>query len=272
MRSTALPALRRTRSDDPSSELCRGVSSGGEQPDGRRGPMQPERRPLGGMGRQNSGEGQMSSGTKRFELRGINHLALVCRDMEVTVDFYTNVLGMPLVKTIELPAGMGQHFFFDCGGGDCLAFFWFPERSRRRARRERTGRPARPGRPDQRHRIHEPCRLRRCTREDRGVPGSAHCRRDRLHRDRQPRRLRVGYQRRDALGGLRPEHLLPRSRRHPPRVRLLDARLRPHRRHALPRSGGVSGCLDRPGDATGSDQDETIQPIDLSEPVSPSPV
>jgi catechol 2,3-dioxygenase-like lactoylglutathione lyase family enzyme len=44
-----------------------------------------------------------------------------------TVDFYTNVLGMRLVKTIELPAGMGQHFFFDCGGGDCLAFFWFPD-------------------------------------------------------------------------------------------------------------------------------------------------
>ena len=61
-----------------------------------------------------------------FELRGINHLALVCSDMERTVDFYTNVLGMPLVKTIELPQNMGQHFFFDIGGGDCLAFFWFP--------------------------------------------------------------------------------------------------------------------------------------------------
>ena len=66
-------------------------------------------------------------GAAPFELGGINHLALVCRDMARTVDFYTNVLGMPLVKTIELPAGMGQHFFFDCGGGDCLAFFWFPE-------------------------------------------------------------------------------------------------------------------------------------------------
>jgi catechol 2,3-dioxygenase-like lactoylglutathione lyase family enzyme len=62
-----------------------------------------------------------------FELRGVNHLALVCRDMARTVDFYTNVLGMPLVRTIELPVGMGQHFFFDCGGGDTLAFFWFPE-------------------------------------------------------------------------------------------------------------------------------------------------
>ena len=62
----------------------------------------------------------------KFELRGINHLALVCKDMARTVDFYTNVLGMPLVKTIELPMDMGQHFFFDCGGGDCVAFFWFP--------------------------------------------------------------------------------------------------------------------------------------------------
>ena len=62
-----------------------------------------------------------------FEYRGVNHLALVCSDMARTVDFYSNVLGMPLVKTIELPAGMGQHFFFDCGGGDTLAFFWFPD-------------------------------------------------------------------------------------------------------------------------------------------------
>ncbi len=62
-----------------------------------------------------------------FELGGVNHLALVCRDMGRTVAFYEGVLGMPLVKTIELPAGLGQHFFFDCGGGDHLAFFWFPD-------------------------------------------------------------------------------------------------------------------------------------------------
>ena len=62
----------------------------------------------------------------QFELGGLNHLALVCSDMERTVDFYTNVLGMPLIKTIELPTGMGQHFFFDIGNGDCIAFFWFP--------------------------------------------------------------------------------------------------------------------------------------------------
>ena len=62
-----------------------------------------------------------------FELGGVHHLALVCHDMARTVEFYRDVLGMPLTKTIELPAGMGQHFFFDCGGGDQLAFFWFPD-------------------------------------------------------------------------------------------------------------------------------------------------
>ncbi|MFC4587786.1 VOC family protein [Sphaerisporangium corydalis] len=62
-----------------------------------------------------------------FELRGVNHLALVCSDMRRTVEFYSEVLGMPLIKTIELPLGWGQHFFFDCGGGNALAFFWFPD-------------------------------------------------------------------------------------------------------------------------------------------------
>src|SRR5690349_6149840 len=47
------------------------------------------------------------------KVRGLNHLALVCSDMARTVDFYTNVLGFPLVKTVDLPGGRGQHFFFD---------------------------------------------------------------------------------------------------------------------------------------------------------------
>ena len=71
--------------------------------------------------------GPMTAKNHEFELRGVNHLALVCRDMERTVDFYCNVLGMPLVKTIDLPFGSGQHFFFDMGNGDSLAFFWFPD-------------------------------------------------------------------------------------------------------------------------------------------------
>ncbi|MDE2485821.1 MAG: VOC family protein [Alphaproteobacteria bacterium] len=61
-----------------------------------------------------------------MKTKGINHLALVCRDMAETVRFYTEALGMPLVKTVALPGG-GQHFFFDCGGGSLLAFFWWAD-------------------------------------------------------------------------------------------------------------------------------------------------
>ena len=62
---------------------------------------------------------------QKFDIRGVNHIALVSSDMARTVRFYRDVLGMPLVKTIEMPGG-AQHFFFDIGNDDCLAFFWFP--------------------------------------------------------------------------------------------------------------------------------------------------
>lgn len=62
----------------------------------------------------------------KFEIKGVNHLALVCADMERTVKFYTEVLGLPLVKTLDIPGG-GQHFFFDVSDGSGLAFFWFPD-------------------------------------------------------------------------------------------------------------------------------------------------
>lgn len=69
----------------------------------------------------------MPATNSQFEFKGVNHLALVCKDMARTVEFYRDVLGMPLVKTIDLPGGRGQHFFFDMGNGDSLAFFWFPQ-------------------------------------------------------------------------------------------------------------------------------------------------
>lgn len=67
---------------------------------------------------------------KRFETRGINHLAIVCKNMARTVHFYRDVLGFPLIKTVEVPAdepGLGgmQHFFFDIGSNSSLAFLWY---------------------------------------------------------------------------------------------------------------------------------------------------
>ena len=61
-----------------------------------------------------------------FEFMGINHLAPTCRDMKETVDFYSGVLGMPLICTTA--AGpTDQVFFFDAGNGTCLAFMWSPD-------------------------------------------------------------------------------------------------------------------------------------------------
>ncbi len=61
-----------------------------------------------------------------FELMGINHLAPTCRDMRETVDFYSGILGMPLIATTA--AGpTDQVFFFDAGNGTSLAFMWSPD-------------------------------------------------------------------------------------------------------------------------------------------------
>ncbi|MBD2616068.1 VOC family protein [Nostoc punctiforme FACHB-252] len=62
---------------------------------------------------------------KEFQLQNINHLALVCKDVATTVDFYSNTLGLSLLKVMEMPND-GKHFFFDIGNGGTLAFFWFP--------------------------------------------------------------------------------------------------------------------------------------------------
>ena len=66
----------------------------------------------------------MAEASSQIKLNGLHHLALVCKDMERTVAFYTQVLGLTLKKGFDLP-GYGQHFFFDMGNGSELAFFWF---------------------------------------------------------------------------------------------------------------------------------------------------
>ena len=62
----------------------------------------------------------------KFAISGLHHLALVCKDMDRTIHFYHDILGMPLIKTIDIPNGRGLHFFFDVGNGASLAFFYFP--------------------------------------------------------------------------------------------------------------------------------------------------
>ena len=73
--------------------------------------------------------------------RGVHHLALNTDDMKLTVDFYSGVLGMPLIHAMRVPPGLGtgsgnrgnppfenlRHYFFDMGNDSTVAFFEIPK-------------------------------------------------------------------------------------------------------------------------------------------------
>jgi glyoxylase I family protein len=59
--------------------------------------------------------------------RGIHHAALICSDVEQTIQFYDGLLGFPLVELTENRDYPGSsHFFFDLGNKTLLGFFDFP--------------------------------------------------------------------------------------------------------------------------------------------------
>ena len=73
--------------------------------------------------------------------RGIHHLALCTDDIKATIDFYVDVLGMPIVHAMRVPLGLGtgpdnrgnppyeriRHYFFNMGNDSLLAFFEIPK-------------------------------------------------------------------------------------------------------------------------------------------------
>ena len=59
--------------------------------------------------------------------RGVHHMALICSDVEQTIQFYQDLLGFPLVELMENRDYKGStHLFFDIGNDNLLAFFDFP--------------------------------------------------------------------------------------------------------------------------------------------------
>jgi glyoxylase I family protein len=59
--------------------------------------------------------------------RGVHHMALICSDVEQTIQFYQELLGFPLVELMENRDYKGStHLFFDIGNDNLLAFFDFP--------------------------------------------------------------------------------------------------------------------------------------------------
>src|SRR5215475_8173092 len=60
---------------------------------------------------------------------GVDYLALICSDLDKTIRFYTEVLGMRLTKVMaNRDEPTSTHIFLDMGGGNQLAFFDFPEK------------------------------------------------------------------------------------------------------------------------------------------------
>nr|WP_211177179.1 VOC family protein [Pseudonocardia acidicola] len=60
-------------------------------------------------------------------VRGVHHIALICRDVEETIRFYQELLGFPLAELVENRDYAGSsHFFFDIGNRNLLGFFDFP--------------------------------------------------------------------------------------------------------------------------------------------------
>jgi catechol 2,3-dioxygenase-like lactoylglutathione lyase family enzyme len=90
---------------------------------------------------------------KRPLSRGVHHLALNTDDMKATLDFYSGVLGMPLVHALKVAPGLGtgpgnrgnppfenlRHYFLDAGGDSLLAFFEIPKGAKPRGDRDAIG-------------------------------------------------------------------------------------------------------------------------------------
>jgi glyoxylase I family protein len=67
------------------------------------------------------------AGRPHTTVQGVHHLALICRDVEETIQFYQEFLGFPLVELVENRDYAGSsHFFFDIGNRNLLGFFDFP--------------------------------------------------------------------------------------------------------------------------------------------------
>ena len=70
-------------------------------------------------------------GTRSHPVHGINHMAFPTFDPAGTIGFYRDVLGLPLVQTMQVKAWGPEyqrdfvHFFFDIGNDDRLAFFYY---------------------------------------------------------------------------------------------------------------------------------------------------
>ena len=118
---------------------------------------------------------------KRMRLRGLHHVTAICRDLERTIAFYRDMLGLAIVH--DAPSDDdpdARHVWFGAGDGTLVSFMEYP--------RDAGGRG--------RHRLHAPLRAARRLRRGAGgvarLPARA---RRRLHRRLRPRRVPLDLRR-----------------------------------------------------------------------------
>ena len=70
---------------------------------------------------------RIPGGSQQSSSRGIDHLAVFAKDLETTADFYSQVMGMPVVNvTANRDVPESTHMNVDLGNGTMLSFFDFP--------------------------------------------------------------------------------------------------------------------------------------------------
>jgi catechol 2,3-dioxygenase-like lactoylglutathione lyase family enzyme len=73
----------------------------------------------------------MNQSAARLRLKGVDHTARPTWKLRETVEFYRDIVGLPLIHTISArgwgPASHPDflHFFFDSGNGSTIAFFYY---------------------------------------------------------------------------------------------------------------------------------------------------
>ena len=65
--------------------------------------------------------------TRDSVTKGVNHVAVYCKDLDETARFYTEIMGMPLINVIDnRDVPESTHMNVDIGNGMALSFFDFP--------------------------------------------------------------------------------------------------------------------------------------------------
>lgn len=81
-------------------------------------------------------QSRIPSGIEDASTKGVNHIAVFAKDLEATAEFYSEIMGMPVIGvTANRDVTDSTHMNVDIGSGTSLAFFDFPHvpRLRRKA-------------------------------------------------------------------------------------------------------------------------------------------